>query len=46
MQKNFQYIVLGLFIFFAVVGVAAFSLFGKFGGGKGDGPQAERVGWG
>lgn len=44
-KKNFQYIVLGAFIFFAIVGVGAFVIFGKFGGDK-TGPQAELVMWG
>ena len=44
-NKNFQYIVLGLFILFAMVGVGAFVIFGKFGGDK-TGPQAQLLMWG
>jgi len=46
MEKNFQYIVIGAFIFFAVFGVGAFALFGKFGGSDEEGPKAQISIWG
>lgn len=43
--NNFQYLILGVFIFFAVAGVAAFSIYGKLGS-KDKGPSAELSIWG
>src|SRR3989344_2752633 len=45
MKINFQYIVLGAFIFFAVAGIFLFSISGKFGGGGNESTQEVTI-WG